>query len=265
MTCIDTETLVEDGINRLLTQYRESPNLIFLLRNYLARAAEVHAAICDLPDYFDIDTAVGDQLTLIGKRIGFPRCHCVCAVTPVFGFACDGQTFDFPIEGFCGDGSWADCGTNGISEICISDDETYRKFLKVRRLQMLRRYSIDDLTTAIREFYGPQAMVLDAGNRRVVLAPFRELTELETSLLQIVPRVLPVAPGIRSLFHFGIFPVFGFGDGWGGFCHEIDGDPIIITDGGAGLWHEDGFYISAGTVIRDADWMCEIDTKPYSC
>jgi hypothetical protein len=266
MTCIDPATLIEDGIDRILTQYRESPNLIFLLRTYMAKAAEVHSAICALPEYFDIETAVGDQLTLLGKRMGFPRCHCVCIVPPVFGFACEGVVSDYPIVGFCGDGTWVGCGEGGISEICISDDEMYRKFLKVRRYQMLRRYSIDDLTVSIRELYGEDAVVLDAGQGRVVIAPFRELTQAETSLLQVVPRVLPVAPGIRSLFHFGIFPVFGFGQGWGGFCEEINGDPIIVTEGDQGLWSDDDVaYIAAESVIRDADWMCPIDTKPYSC
>lgn len=265
MTCIDPDALIEDGVNRVLTQYRESPNLLFLLRTYLRKAAESHAAICNLPEYFDIDTAVGDQLTLLGKRMGFPRCHCVCQVTPVFGFDCGTEEYGKPIVGFCSEGTWDGCGENGISEICIEDDEIYRKFLRVRRYQMLRRYGWDDLLTCVREMYGSDAMILEAKNGRVVIAPFRELTQTESSLLQIVPRVMPIAPGIKLLFHFGIFPIFGFGEGWGGFCEEVEGDPIIITDAGAGLWHEDGAYISAGTVIRNADWMCPVDVKPYSC
>lgn len=266
MTCIDPDILVEEGVNRILTQYRESPNLLFLLRNFLGKAAEVHAAICDLPEYFDLDTAVGDQLTLIGKRMGFPRCHCVCDVTPVFGFECDGVASDYPIVGFCDGGTWVDCAGNGISEICISDDEMYRKFLRVRRYQMLRRYSMDDLTTAIRELYGDLAAVVDWGFGRVVIAPFRELTQMETDLLQVVPRVLPIAPGIRALFHFGIFPIAGFGEGWGGFCEEIEGTPILVTDADQGLWSDDDMaYIAAEGVVRDADWLCPVDTKPYSC
>lgn len=266
MTCIDPDILVEEGVNRILTQYRESPNLLFLLRNFLGKAAEVHAAICDLPEYFDLDTAVGDQLTLIGKRMGFPRCHCVCDVTPVFGFECDGVASDYPIVGFCDGGTWVDCGGNGVSEICIDDDELYRGFLKARRYQMLRRYSMDDLKAALRELYGETAEVIAYGSGRVVLAPFRELTEMETSLLQVAARVLPIALGIRPLFHFGIFPVFGFGEGWGGFCEDNVSGPIIVTETDAGIWSStDGAYLAAETIVIDADWLCEIDVKPYSC
>ncbi len=72
-----------------------------------------------MPSYFDLQSAAGDQLTLIGKRMGFPRCHCVCNIQPVFGFFCDGQSTSRPILGFCEDGSWDGCGEDGVSEICI--------------------------------------------------------------------------------------------------------------------------------------------------
>src|SRR5690606_33521710 len=140
-------------------------------------------------------TAVGDQLTLLGKRMGFPRCHCVCSVSPVYGFACDGVPTERPIIGSCESGSGAGCGEDGISEICIDDDEMYRRLLISRSYQMQSRYSLADLTAALQTIYGSQAAVLDSGHGRVVLAPFRELTEAETAILQIIPRVLPLAPG----------------------------------------------------------------------
>jgi hypothetical protein len=265
MSCDDPSVLVEAGVNRVLTQYRESPNLLFLLRNYLGKVAEVQTAICDLPEHFDLDTAVGDQLTFIGKRMGFPRCHCVCQAQPVFGFICDGYVSDYPLVGFCDGGSWINCGTSGTSDICIDDDDLYRRLLKARRYQFLRRYGISDLTAALREIYGLTATILDAGHGRVVLAPLRELTQGEKNTLQLVPRVLPIAPGIRTRFHFGLFPVFGFGDGWVGFCNDYDDDPIIVTDTDRYFWTEDGDFISAGAYVRDGDWMCAVDIKPYSC
>lgn len=265
MVCIDRDVIIEAGVDRILTQYRESPNLIFLLRNYLGQLADVQTSICALPDFFDINTAVGDQLTLLGKRMGFPRCHCVCNVTPVVGFACAGFDFGKPIVGFCDGGSWEGCGDSGISEICIDDDEMYRKFLKARRYQFLRRYSMADLTAALQELYGETAMVLEAGLGRVVLAPFRELTDMETALLQVVPRVLPIAPGIQSRFHFGTFVVAGFGEGWGGFCHEVEAGSVFWTEAGALLVTEDGELLAADAYTRNADWMCPIDVKPYSC
>ena len=73
-----TESLVEGRIDRLLTQYRESPNLIGMIRTYIEQAAELTEEIETLFDHFDIDTATGDQLTILGKALGWPRCHWHC-------------------------------------------------------------------------------------------------------------------------------------------------------------------------------------------
>lgn len=266
MSCIDQEEFIEAGVDRVLTQYRESPKLLHVIRTYLSKVAEVYLSICGMPEYFNLQTAVGDQLTLIGKRMGFPRCHCVCDVQPLFGFACKGQVSTHPIVGFCEEGTWEGCGEDGVSEICITDDEMYRKLLISRSYQMQSRYSIADLTTALRVIYGDAATVLDGGHGRVVLAPFRELSDAETLLLQVIPRVLPVAPGIVTRWHFGTFKVFGFGEGWGGFCEDWEpGGLPLMTENGDIFVTENGDEIWTGPLTRAADWMCEIDLKPYSC
>lgn len=266
MACVDPEVMIEDGIDRVLTQYRESPKLLHLLRTYLRQVADAHSLICDLPSFFDLRNAVGDQLTLIGKRMGFPRCHCVCDVQPVYGFACEGDPLSASLIGPCEVGTWEGCGEDGISDICIDDDEMYRRLLISRSYQMQSRYSLADLTDALHAIYGEQATVLDAGHGRIVIAPFRELTTAETAVLQIVPRVLPIAPGIVTRWHFGTMLVAGFGEGWGGPCEpwELDGLPIA-TENGDILVTEDGVEIWTGALTRGSDMMCEIDVKPYSC
>lgn len=268
MACPDDFELVERRVDRVLTQYRESPKLLHLIRTYLRQVEIVAQQACDLPSYFDIGSAVGDQLTLLGKRLGWPRCHCVCTVQPVYGFEC-GQADGYPITGFCDDnGTWIDCDPFGVSEICIADDELYRKFLQVRCYQIERRFDLDSLTAAIRIFWGEAATVLDARNRKVVIAPGRDLTAAEESLLQLYPRVLPLAPGISARFHFhsGYEPVFGFGDGWGGFCEEWlpDGAPLM-TEAGAEIVDENNAPIMTGPLTRGAPWMCAVDVHPYDC
>lgn len=259
---------IEPEIDRILDQYRESPKLIHMMRTYLAQVAEAMDAIEAIPSFFDIDTAVGDQLTKLGQRLGWPRCHCVCTVQPVYGFECDTVSTVFPIVDFCDDtGNWDDCGPFGVSDICLDDDELYRKFLKVRRYQMLSLYSGDDLTAAIQTFWGETAMILDAGQGRVVVAPGRDLTSSENAVLQLYPRVLPIAPGIRVRFHFGPqTEVFGFGDGWGGFCEPWQPEGLPLgTENGVILVTENGNPISTGPLTKDSPWMCEVDVKPYDC
>lgn len=264
--CPTTEELSEERINLILTQYRESPNLLFLLRTYLKSLAGTALQICDLPSFYEIETAVSDQLTVLGKRLGWPRCHCVCEVQPVFGFECEGVVNNYPISGFCDESvTWVDCGESGVGEVCILDDEIYRKFLKVRRYQMLALFDITSLEETLKILFGELATLLDYGHGRIVIAPGRELSDPEIALLQLYPRILPVALGIQVRFHFDSPFVFGFGDGWGGFCETFSESAILIDSEGSDIVTEDLTPIATGVLTRDAPWMCEIDVKPYEC
>lgn len=272
MSCPDPDTLVENEINRVLTQYRESPKLLHLMRTYLGEVAQVLGSICDIPSHFDLANAIGDQLTLLGKRLGWPRCHCVCNVQPVFGFDCGTNTDLRIITGFCAPAStWDNCGPFGTSDICITDDEIYRTFLKARRYQMLALFDLESLNEVVKILWGDAATVLASDHRRVVIAPGRALTASETSLLQIYPRVLPVAPGVAVRFHFDTEKkVFGFGEGWGGFCEEWEpgGLPFVTEEGETLLVTDDDgneVPLMTGPLFRDAPWMCEVNTHPYDC
>lgn len=264
-TCPSAETLVDERMNKVLTQYRESPKLLFLIRTYLKKVSETALKICDLPEHFDIDTAVGDQLTIIGKRLGWPRCHCVCDVQPVFGFECEGYESEYPVAGFCDESvTWVDCGEFGVGNICIVDDELYRKFLKVRRYQMQAFFDITSLNECLKILFGDNATVIDSGHGRAVVSAGRELTDVEIALLQLYPRILPVALGIEVRFHFDDPVVFGFGEGWGGFCDPWV-DSANLTTSSGNVVTENGDTITTGVLPRDAPWMCEFDVRPYSC
>jgi hypothetical protein len=272
VTCPDKTALVETEIDRVLTQYRESTYFLFMIRTYLGHVADVLNEICIIPQFFDLYDAVGDQLTLLGQRLGWPRTHCVCATQPVFGFDCDPvvtttQELMRPIGGFCdGAVTWEDCGPFGLSDITLNDDELYRKFLMVRRYQYLCLYDIDSLNEAVKIFWGPTATVLDAGHGRVVVAPGRPLTAEERAVLSLYPRVLPVALGIKVRFHFDMVPVFGMEEGWLGFCQPYDyGAVNIVTEYGALLVTQTGAEIVTGLLVEDPIWMCEVDVDPYDC
>lgn len=256
--------MVESRIDKVLTQYRESPRLLHVIRTALRQVQEAAEAIDAIPSFFDIDNAVGDQLTIIGKALGWPRTHCICNVQPVFGFECEGVDFGGSIAGFCDDNStWADCDERGFSDITLTDDELYRKFLKVRRYQFLGMFDRDSLTAAIQTLWGDAALVLDDRNRQVVVAPGRLLTEAEQAVLQLYPRVLPIALGMQIRIHFGTaFPTFGFGEGWGGFCEPYPGTALLATEGGELIVTEDGFAIA---LQSGSDWVCPVDVHPYDC
>lgn len=234
--CPEEGALVEQEIDRVLTQYRESPNLLGVIRTYLQHVEDALRSICVIPDYFDLDTAVGDQLTLLGKRLGFPRCHCVCTIPPVFGFSCEGAyTGPYQIVGFCDDeGTWLGCRETGTSTLCLDDDEVYRSILKARRYQVLGLYDENSLLAAAQHIWGETAQIVSLGGGQVVVSPGRALTTEEALVRPVAFRALPIAPGIKVLTSSASGPIFGFGEGWFGFC-------------------------------EDAVWLCPADPYPYDC
>lgn len=233
--CPEKADLIQAGIDRLLTQYRESPNLIAVIEHGLLQLSDAAMMICAIPDHFYLDTAVGDQLTLLGKRLGFPRCHCVCDDTgPLFGFSCGEANPNRPIVGFCESSTWAACNSFGVGELCLDDDEVYRGFLLARRYQALQRYALDDLQQAMGHIWGSSARAMSMGGGKVSLSPGRELTLREEQELPLALRVLPIAPGIEIYVSRSVGNLFGFGAGWAGFC-------------------------------EDAVWHCPEKVNPYDC
>lgn len=233
--CPKIGALVEAEINKLATQYREATKFQGYIRAVLGEVENAIRATCAIPTFFDLDTATGDQLTLLGKRLGWPRCHCVCDVAPVFGFDCGPNPLNLQIVGFCEGGTWANCDEVGQGQICLDDDEVYRGFLRARRYQMLGLYDIASLQTALRHVWGPTANVANTTVGKVVLSPGRVLTPIEVTQLPLVVRIMPIALGVKAtVFLGGGNPIFGFGEGWGGFC-------------------------------EGAEWLCEVDPNAYAC
>ncbi|QQM29284.1 DUF2612 domain-containing protein [Martelella lutilitoris] len=227
-------TIVDDAMGEVLTQYRESPKLLALIRHDLDAMYDVFQRAQALPRKFDILDAEGEQLTLIGKRVGFPREHCICVPVPVLGFDCAPGSQNVNIVGFCAGGSWYACNDAGEGTISIEDDDLYRRHIIARLYQMRQLWGIDSLSAAVKAIWGETATVTNMGGARVCVSPGRLLTEMEGLLIQVSFRALPIPPGIKTYISQATGQVIGFGGGWGGLC--------------------DG-----------AEWLCPIEFDPFGC
>jgi hypothetical protein len=231
--CPPSGSLVDIELGRIATEYREAERLRGYMAAVLEQVEKVALATCAIPTYFDLNDAIGEQLTFLGRRMGFPRCHCVCNTRPVIGFACEGVPSLYPLAGFCEDGVWLGC--EGTSDLCISDDEVYRAHLFARRYQMLGLYDLQSLGAALKHVWGGTAWIPQAKSGKVVVSPGRDLTADENRRLLITLRTLPIAPGIGIAMHFGTVRIAGFGQGWGGFC------------------------------APESYWLCPVNIDPYAC
>ena len=229
MVCPDPAILIESKLDKIADEYRESPRLLGFIRDRLAEPAAVNELACALLDYFDIDTAVGDQLTIIGKALGWPRCHCRGQRRPVFGFACEDECGPpvIPIGGFC-EAEW-DCGDGpDYIEFCFTDDTLYRGFVKARRWAIAGDYSHYGITRAAQDAFGPQATIGEEGDGVIEILTGRLLTNIEISIAHLYEQALPIPPGVRLGISHSNGPAFGFGTGWGGFCNGYWPVPIRL-------------------------------------
>ena len=248
---------VQERLDRVLTQYRESPNLLAVIAAATGQVEEIAAAAQAIPPMLDLETAEGDWLTVLGKAMGFVRRHCVCLPTPVFGFPCNDPDPLQPVVGFCdGRGTWRACDATTGAEYELTDDDTYRRFLKVRALQLRLDFSEGSLLEAARIAFGDQAEVLRSNAREVVIAPGEDFNILHPTA-QLWTRVMPVPPWVKVRFHIGpTRALFGFGKGWTGFCGS--GDVPLETERGEIITDEDGEPIVADGIADPTIWVCAL-------
>lgn len=219
MTC-DLKISIDERMNRLITQYRESPKLIGLIRLILKQVDSVHDHLCSIPDFFDIDTANGDQLTILGKVLGWPRTHCNGKRLPVFGFDCSQscRTRKYIIGGFCSDATWSCDEQPAYTDYTFINDNLYRKFLKSMIIKLDRDYSHSGIREATQLLFGENANIYIEGNGGVSIYAGRFLDDEEIEIAHLYQHVMPVPDGIElNIYENGATP-FGFGTGWGEFC-----------------------------------------------
>jgi len=210
---------VDDHLSQVITQYRESHNLLGLIRIYLQEVKNAQNALCEIPDFFDIDTATGDQLTILGKVLGFPRAQCKGQKVSKFGFSSQTTIYSnrsIPVAGFS-EGYWQGSKSRNYGSYILDSDDLYRSFLKSRIISLDNRVEREWLAIATQELWGGNAGVLDSGVGYVSVFTGRLLTNEEISISHLYEEVLPISLGVKLKIYESEGLPFGFGCGWGGF------------------------------------------------
>ena len=74
------------AISRLLTQFREAPQLQGYIKALMSEANPIECALIDLLNLRSIDTATGAQLDVIGEIVGQPREVIDASILTFFGY-----------------------------------------------------------------------------------------------------------------------------------------------------------------------------------
>jgi hypothetical protein len=161
----------------ITSEYQGSPNYLSWVRTLLQTLDDVSTCLHTLTDAFDLDTAVGAQLDILGVIVG------------------QGRNMTFQPSG-------------GGSPIL--DDMTYRLLLKACIARNQWDGTVDGLKTVWANLFpGGKIIVSDGQNMSCTLVMSGSFTSIATDLINnglIVPR----PEGVLYNYTFATLPVFGF-------------------------------------------------------
>lgn len=201
MAAIDLENVIEYYENLLIIQYnnKEKARATVALN---VRTLLSDNIVCEVQDGFNLATAVGEQLDILGKYIGVDRFY--SSVAPVVGdfFALtsyatldddnevgmtDFANYDTDIGGFA---SYGDLQFNQQL-----DDETYRFILALRIVQNNSDHSHGSIDNDLFTFFG-DSLVMSA-NENMSMAYFVDNDNIIKAAIAFEKGVLPRPMGVQ--------------------------------------------------------------------
>ena len=195
-------------MNAIPSYLRSKPKFSSLMCGILECRMEISAAIHQLCNLFDCDTATGEQLTFIGENNGWPRTHCNAFFTGnIFGYDCGpvAQTANLTcaevtVVGYCEDAYYY-CGILNQEDYVFEDDELYRSFVKARICANKNKRNKDYTVRAVREcikaLWGDNAFIVYADNFSIGVSAGRDLTPDEIAISNLYQEVICLSAGVR--------------------------------------------------------------------
>lgn len=226
------QEIIDYYTNLLIIQYNNLPNARAQITLYVTELI-ANGVIFDVRDGYDLDTAVGVQLDVLGKYIGADRFYTGQDLTDFFSFA----TYDTdPIYGIGDHIGYADYDNVGtkagkfltyddvLSQTYALNDADFRTLLKLKILQNNSNHSDKEINDGIFELFGN--LLIPQDNYDMTMDYF-----VDPSIAQIIDvanekGLLPKPMGVK--------------------LNIISQDDMVITDDGDFVITDDGQYVTIG-------------------
>lgn len=116
---------VDDYLALIVWQHADKPNFRAVVADLCQPYVDEACFIAGIPADFDLDTAIGAQLDVVGQWVGPGRCLPVPVANLYFSLGVKGAGL--------GEGYWKGPYDQGVTIQCV-DDDTYRRLLRSRIL-----------------------------------------------------------------------------------------------------------------------------------
>jgi len=208
---MDKVNHIEKAISRLVTQFKESPNLINYISNFLSESENLEQVFQDLLNERWIETAEGYQLDIIGAIVGQPRVIIEGSIFTYFGFLGNPSSDSFGDIDNVGLGSpFASLDTVLTGNRRLTDTE-YRLFIKARIVKNISNSTPEDIISQYKYLFNSSQVIFEDGDTEYTVSIGKKLTPNDKALIEntdIISKTAGVRVNYKATYDYERF--FGF-------------------------------------------------------
>lgn len=170
--------------------------------------AGIYDLLATMPQAFDVDTAVGAELDVIGRWVGQSRLVPNVLLLQFFGFQDNPAALNFGEEGNAAIGGRFYGEGEPIASTTLLADPEYRTLIKARIVRNNAQGSTADIVGALQFLFSAPAVVEDPGTMAIGVAIGRPLSLVELAIITGLD-ILPRPAGVRIAWQ-GYFNADGY-------------------------------------------------------
>ena len=182
----------------IAAEHNQQPQFMALVTVFCAAIGDINEAVQEINASFNLNTAGGAQLDVVGQWVGQPRIIPNVLLTGYFGFSDDQAALGFgdltnPSIG----GIWYSLGDSYATTTALND-EPYRLAIKARIVRNQSHGRISDLENALSFVFDANAHIVDTGNYSINIVVDTPVTQVAQALLNgldLLPRPAGVSIG----------------------------------------------------------------------
>lgn len=212
----DVDTLVEYYSNLLIVQYHNKPKAKAMIE-LLVREMLAEGIAFQVQEGYNLDTAVGKQLDIIGKYVGIDRFYQSQDLHDYFSFTFYDEAV-IPADKW-GFSDYADYdlvfenGTLNYNSVLVNNfslnDDDYRTLIRLKIIQNNSNHSHQSIDDALFRFFGSTVRADSQGDMHMIYFVPSNMTQIIQAA--IAKKVLPRPMGVGVLYIAQSNTFFGFG------------------------------------------------------
>jgi Protein of unknown function (DUF2612) len=205
---MDVDSLIAYYANLLIIQYHDQPKAQAEIQ-LLAKTMLASGIFSDIQAAYDIDTAVGVQLDVIGKYVGVDRFYSELVLQNYFSFIAYSEVVAppaspprFGYSTYANFTAYSYNGTLTYSGLIATGnqltDDAYRTLIKLKIIINSSNFSHEQIDDDLFEFFGTQIRAESIGNMEMVFFISGSLSSLIQAIIfkKLLPRPMGVGAAV---------------------------------------------------------------------